>query len=207
MTEDLKERLSGIQSIVNSLKESSDLCSYLIYVFHNEFNVFERNYSITYLIRTLIDHQIIAFYKLMKSSEKHSFRKLLNIVSTSKGIGKYSKLENDLAKLDIFFTDSNFEKIRSRFLAHLDLNLTSEKADYISILSFSTKCIKYHSQLCKEFDFKKRRSKNIIKSFDEILNELRRLESAKAYCYVNFIKKKRTVKINELARIFKQNHS
>lgn len=207
MNEDINKRLSGLELIINSLKESSDLCSYLIYVFHKEFNVFENNYAISFIIRTLIEQQIMGYYKLMKSSEKHSFQKLINIANTSIGKPKITSLQNELSKLDITYSNSSFEKIRSKFLAHLDINLTSEKSDLISIITFSSNCIDYYNLLCKEFGYKKSRRKNIINSFDEILNNLRQLESVKAHCYVNFIKKKRTVKINELTKIFKQSYS
>jgi len=99
--------------------------------------------------------QIIDFYKLIGKNEKFSFTKIINISRGLKLDINYEIVEDKTTELKYEYDKTNFETVRSKYLAHQDLKVPEIKTDLTSIESFTKKAIKLYHLFFEEFNKEK----------------------------------------------------
>lgn len=207
MTKEIEIRLQGQEFIFQSLYYNSELSQHLIFLINREFPEFRENFALRLLIKNSIESQILEFYKLLKTEEKFSFQKILNIAKNSKLKINYSILENKIKELNNHYVKSEFETIRSKYIAHQDLNTLSLNTDQISLSKFNLELENLFSLFCKIFNKEISSKTDICKSVDKIFNKIRSLEEINALCFATELKKGKSVKLSELDKIINKSSS
>lgn len=167
------ERIEGISYIINSINNNFDLHNYLWIDLHdNSFNI-NTNNGLFWIWNNTLSSLLIDFYKLMKENEKFSFKKLINICSQNRESINYSEINTKLDSLSKKYDYNNFELIRSKILAHQDLNVPEQKSKILKINNFIEEINEFFIFLCSELNYQPTTtnsdiSKHLQKIFDRL---------------------------------------
>lgn len=185
MNQDVKKRLSGLENIFQNVHENMEVLEFLIVnLFPEKFNA-QNNKFLMWLWRTTTSQQIIAFYHIMHKEQKHSFQKILNLLIQQKIKINYNELNRMLNELNEEYSLSQFETVRSKYLAHKDINVEQIKTEMQSVRKFTESLIEVQRFLLSELKLPLQIFNNEVKlSLWEIFGEIN--EYGNLLSYLNF---------------------
>jgi len=199
MEKEIEDRLTGLESIIYGLHHNLELLEYISYGLHREpFNL-SNNFGLVWIWRSIMANQIVDFYKVITKDEKFSFTKIINISRDLKCEIDYKLVENGTKKLMEEYDKTDFETVRSKYIAHQDLNSTAIKTDLPTIGSFTKNIIEFSYVFFKEFKKEKiELSSDTMDSFKKIFETIDEYEKAKAFLVGSQIKGHDKIEISKL---------
>lgn len=205
MKKEIRDRLLGLEDIIERLHHNSELMEYMSFNLHHKPFSLSNNLGLHWIWGQTMGNQILDFYKVMHKEEKFSFTKIINVARGLKCEVNYELLEKKTKALRDEYDKTNFERVRSKYLAHQDLSLTEERTDLITIDSLTEKIIDLFHTFSKEFKGRKVKFPNtIVNSFKKVFDEIDEYERVKAFLWVEEIKGHNVVKISQLAKSIKK---
>ena len=189
MKKEIRYRLNGLEFIIHNLHHNVELMKYMSFNLHKEpFNLFN-NIGLYWIWGQTISNQILDFYKVMGKDEKYSFAKIINVAKGLESEVNYDLLEKETNTLKAQYDKTDFEKVRSKYIAHQDLRVPEIKADLLTTLSLTEKVIEVFLLFSKEFKGRKvNLSDHVVKSFHEIFRTIDEYEWVKAVLIAEQIK-------------------
>jgi hypothetical protein len=155
MKKEIRYRLNGLEFIIHNLHHNAALMKYMSFNLHKEpFNLFN-NIGLYWIWGQTISDQILDFYKVMRKDEKFSFPKIINVAKELKSEVNYNLLEKETNALKTQYDKTDFEKVRSKYIAHQDLRVPQIKTDLLTTLSLTEKTIEVFLLFSKEFKGRK----------------------------------------------------
>jgi len=202
MNDEMKLRIKGLEIIVQELHHNNNLMQFMSFNLHKKpFNLFN-NFGLYWIWSNIMGIQIINFYKTIGKHEKFSFIKLINVAKENKVIVNYDLIARKTNQLVDNYEKTNFETVRSKYLAHQDLNIPEIKTDILTIDKFTQEVDSLFSLFCIEFNFKRNGiSRDVIESFNEIFSAIDEYEKIKTYLLVTQLEGKTNVEISTLKKI------
>jgi len=184
----MEERLTGLESIIQTLDCNIKLLEYMSFDLHQkQFNLYN-NMGLLWIWKSILESQIINFYKLNIVSEKFSFKKVLNLLRVNEQDVDYENLEMMIQDLKDDFDKYQFALIRSKYLAHQDICDGEVRTDLLIIRMHTDKTIILFKTMISEIQKEhKEFSDDILNSFKEIFEKMN--ESEKVSAYKNAAKK------------------
>lgn len=147
---------------------------------------------------------IIDFYKLVKRDEKYSFPKIINIARGLKSRIEYDKLDDATTKLIDHYDQADYELVRSKYIAHQDINVPEVKTDLGSMSDFTNEAIGLFQLLLSELNVKPTEFESeILDSFKDIFDTIDEYEKVKAFLMVSEMQGNMQIDIKELAKFAK----
>jgi len=206
MNLELEDRIKGLESIIHGLYQNNSLLQYMSFNLHKEpYNLFN-NIGLYWIWINIMGIQILDFYKTVGKHEKFSFIKLLNFSKELKVIADFELLEKKTKQFIESYNNTKFEIVRSKYLAHQDLNAPEIRTDLNSIESLTQEIIALFELYIKEFGYKKNEiSKRIIDSINEIFTTVNEYDKLKSYLIASRIKGIDKVAISYLKEITNSN--
>jgi hypothetical protein len=201
----IEERLHGLEHIVHSIHHNIDLLEFMAYNLHKErFNLFN-NLGLNYIWGSLMGEVLLDFYKVSNRREKHSFQKILNFSKELKFKIEYEKIQEKIDLLTKFYGKSDFETVRSKYLAHQDLGVSEIKTDLPSLKKFKAIIFELFDLITGQFGRKNVDFHNDVKSsFSEIFNAIDEYDEISGFLLANAIKGAKTVEISEIQAIIEK---
>jgi len=205
MEEEIENRLLGLESIIHGMYHNLELMKYMSYNLHKDrFNLFN-NLGLYWIWGLIMADQIIDFYKIIHKNEKFSFTKIINISKSFKCDINYELVEDKKTELKDEYDKTDFETVRSKYIAHQDLNMPEIKTDLTSISLFTEKAIELYHLFFEEFKKEKTNfSNDVINSFKEIFDEIDEYDKVKAFLMAAEIEGKDSIEISKLAEFIKE---
>ena len=178
---------------------------YMSFGLHKEpFNLFN-NLGLHWIWGQTMSNQIMTFYKVMVKDEKYSFVKIINIAKDNKCDVDFNLLEKETTALKVEYDKTNFETLRSKYIAHQDLKIPEAKADLLTIISLTEKIIDLFLLFSKEFKGRKVKfSNHIVDSLDKVFETIDEYEWLKAFFIAEFLKGNDTVKLSKIKTVMKE---
>ena len=201
----IEERLHGLEHIIHSIHHNIDLLEFMAYNLHKErFNLFN-NLGLNYIWGSLMGEVLLDFYKVSNRREKHSFQKILNFSKELKFKIEYEKIQGKIDQLTEFYEKSDFETVRSKYLAHQDLGVPEIKTDLPSLKTFKAIIFELFDLITGQFGRKNVDFHNDVKSsFSEIFNAIDEYDEISSFLLANAIKGAKTVEISEIQAIIEK---
>ena len=141
----------------------------------------------------------------MVKDEKYSFVKIINIAKDNKCDVDFNLLEKETTALKVEYDKTNFETLRSKYIAHQDLKIPEAKADLLTIISLTEKIIDLFLLFSKEFKGRKVKfSNHIVDSLDKVFETIDEYEWLKAFFIAEFLKGNDTVKLSKIKTVMKE---
>lgn len=202
LPEDVGERLEGQESIVHGLHHNLGTINYLTFDLHNEPFSASNNVALSWICRSLLTDILVDFYKLLKPNEKYSFEKILNVAQNN-GVGlDYPALRAQVATTKDDYAATPFEQVRSRYIAHQDINVPVLETDLWDVIAFNKKVVDLFFTINQAFgreitDF----SEDVVQACKEIFNTIDEYERVKAHLIVEQIEGKKVTSINDIAKL------
>lgn len=205
MKNEIRYRLNGLESIVHHLHHNAELLKYLSVNLHRKtFNLFN-NPGLYWVWGQTMGNQILNLYKVVVKDEKFSFIKILNIAKELKCKVNYVLLEKKISLLKDKYDKTNFETVRSKYVAHQDLRVPEMETNLFSIISLTDQTIELFLLFSKEFKGRKVKLTNfIVESVDKIFNTVDEYERVQGFLIAEQIKGNRTVKISRIATVINE---
>lgn len=202
MNEEIKNRFEGLESIIHGLHHNNGLMQFMSFGLHKEpFNL-QSNLGLYWIWGNIMGIQILDFYKTIGKHEKFSFVKLINVAKENKIKVDYELIEKMTNQLIVSYEETEFETVRSKYLAHQDLKVPEIKTNLLSIDKFTKEIDNLFSTYSKEFKYDRNEiSKNVVESFGEIFNTIDEYDRLKGYLIAAQIKGEETVNISNLKDI------
>jgi len=201
----MEERLNGLESIIHSLDCNIKLLECISYDLHNERFSLNNNIGLYWVWKSILESQIIDFYKLNVATEKFSFQKTLNLVKDSKAKIDYEKLDKMIKTLKADFDKNQFDIIRSKYLAHQDIGAPEVKTDLIIVRKFTDQTISLFQFLFSEIKREYQKfSDDILNSFKVIFERIDEYEKVSAFIMEADIKGEKTINISKLEEAIKK---
>jgi len=200
----IEERLYGLEHIIHSIYHNIQLLEFMSKNLHNErFNLFN-NLGLHYIWSSLMGEVILDFYKLSNKNEKHSFQKILNVSKEQKCKIQFTLIQSEIDELFEQYAASDFDTVRSKYLAHQDIKVPEIKTGLDSLIKFKDKAFHIFQTLTQEFkrenvDF----NSDVKNSFSEIFNAIDEYDEISSFLLAKAIKGEETVKISEIQEILK----
>ena len=202
MPEDFKERLEGLENIIHGVYHNVEILICLAIGLHKSKYGLHSNKGLLWIWSNTMAIQIIDFYKLINAREKFSFRKIVNVANNLKIKADYEKLEKEIDEIIKIYTEQNYEAVRSKYLAHQDLNVPEIRTDLNGINQFSKKSIEIFQLFSEEFEFETKNFDKVIESsFEEIFETIEKLEELNLLIFKKLFENEETVEISELQKI------
>ena len=188
------ERIEGVNSIIISIKINSELHNFLWIELHrNPFNIYNNN-GLYWIWSSTMSTLLIDFYKLMKTNEKFSFKKLINICIENKEPINCSELNKRLDSLNLKYDENNFELIRSKILAHQDINVTEQRTDLLKLKEFIDEIIEFYDFFCFELKYISQNSKlNVLEDLKLIFDRLDECDKISSYLITKQLQGKKSL--------------
>lgn len=201
----IEERLHGLEHIVHSIHHNIDLLEYMNYNLHRErFNLFD-NLGLKHIWGSLMGEVLLDFYKVSNRREKHSFQKILNFSEELKFKIEFKKIQEKIDHLTEFYEKTDFETVRSKYLAHQDLSVPEILIEFPSFKKFREIVIKLFDLITGQFGRKNEEFHNDVKnSFSEIFSTIDEYDEISSFLLANAIKKEKTVEISEIQAIIEK---
>jgi len=205
MKKEIRYRLDGLEIVVHNLHHNAELMKYMSFNLHKEpFNLFN-NHGLYWIWGQTMSNQILNFYKAIVKDEKFSFAKIINVAKEIKSEADYELLERETNALKAQYDQTDFEKVRSKYIAHQDLRVPEIRTDLLTMISLTEKTIELFLLFSKEFKGRKvNLSDHIVKSFNKIFSTIDEYEWVKAFLIAKRIKGNDTVRISEIASSLKE---
>ncbi|WP_298248347.1 hypothetical protein [uncultured Christiangramia sp.] len=205
MPEDFKERLEGLENIIHGVYHNVEILIFMAFGLHRSTHSLHSNKSLIWIWSNTMAIQIIDFYKLINAREKFSFIKIINIAKNLKIKADYDKLEKGIDEITKIYTDQNYEAVRSKYLAHQDLNVPEIRTDLKGINQFSKKAIEIFHIFSEEFEYDTTEfDKEIESSFKEIFETIEKLENLNLFIFKKISGNEKLVEISELQKIIEK---
>lgn len=153
MNKEIEERMCGINYLIHRVSINSEMINYLWFeLFYYNKNI-ALNRGIVYLKDILMQNLIIEINKLLNSTEKFSFIKLLNICR-DKGVIylNYENMSSMITELSIEYA-SKYSTLRNQFFAHQDLKFETGKVKITELITFADKVITFFQYLSQLLNF------------------------------------------------------
>lgn len=204
MKKEIEYRLFGLESIIHGLHQNLKLMEYISYGLHQKtFNLYN-NLGLFWIWHLIMGNQIIDFYKVIAMNEKFSFSKIVNISRDLKCEINFKLVEKKIEELKDMYDKTDFETVRSKYLAHQDLRVPEIKTDLITIKSFTENIIELFRIFSEAFKRKMTIfSNDIVNSFKEIFDTVDEYEKVKAFLMFAEMKGQDTVEISKIAESIK----
>ncbi|MFD1316447.1 hypothetical protein [Namhaeicola litoreus] len=208
MKPELEERLVGLENIIHGIHHNLELMSFINYNLHREpFNL-GNNLGLFWIWTSLMASQILEFYKLTNKKEKFSFTKTINIAKENKCKADFVNLETKTKELVEIYDKSDYEAVRSKYLAHQDLNVPEIGTELKGIADFSKKSVELFTLFCNEFKREQTEfNPEITESFSQIFKTIDEYEKVKALLIARLIQGNETIAISEIQDIVNENNS
>jgi len=205
MKKEIRYRLNGLEGIIHNLHHNGQLMQYMSYGLHKEpFNLFN-NLGLHWIWGQTMASQIINFYKVVIKDEKFSFPKIINVAKELKSEVDYDLLEKETKALKAQYDTTDFETVRSKYIAHQDLRIKEIRTRLTTIISMTEKATELFLLFSKEFKGRKVHfTSHIVKSFDEIFDEIDEYRSVQTFLLAEQLKGHDTVKILTIANVIKE---
>jgi hypothetical protein len=202
MKPELEERLAGIENIIHGIYHNLEMMKYINYNLHKQpFNL-GNNLGLSWIWTSLMASQILEFYKLTNKKEKFSFIKTINIAKEQKCKADFDLLEAGAKEMVEVYAKSDYETVRSKYLAHQDLNVPEIGTDLKGISDFSKKAINLFTSFSVEFKREQTEfNTEIANSFSEIFKTIDEYEKVKALLIARLIQGKEVINISEIQDI------
>jgi len=202
MDEEFRSRLNGLESIIHSLHHNNGLLKFMSFNLHKEpFNLFN-NHGLYWIWVNIMGTQLLDFYKTIGKNEKYSFVKLTNVAREKKIKVDYESLESMTNHLIDSYEKTDFETVRSKYLAHQDVNVPEIKTDLISLDKFTQILDGCFTIFSKEFGIERAIvSNDIVDSFSLIFSTIDEYEKIKGYLVAVQIQGNTTVEISHLKKL------
>jgi len=201
----IEERLHGLEDILHSIHHNIDLLEFMTYKLHRErFNLFN-NLGLYYIWGSLMGEVLLDFYKVSNKREKHSFQKILNFSEELKFKIEFEKIQEKIDQLTEFYEKTDFETVRSKYLAHQDLSVPEILIELPSFKKFRQIVFELFDLITGQFRRKNVEiNNNVKKSFSEIFNAIDEYDEISSFLLVNTIKGEKTVNISEIQAIIEK---
>jgi hypothetical protein len=205
MKKEIRYRLNGLEAMIHSLHHNAKLMQYMSFGLHKEpFNLFN-NIGLHWIWGQTMGNQIMTFYKVMVKDEKFSFTKIINVAKELKCDVNFELLEKKTKALKAEYDKTNFETVRSKYIAHQDLGVPETRTDLLTIISFTEKTIELFLLFSKEFKGRKvKLSNHIVDSLDKVFETIDEYEWVKAFFIAELIKGSDTVKLSRIKAVVKE---
>lgn len=190
---------------MHRLHHTLGLLEYLSFELHDEpFNTYN-NIGLAWIWRSLLMNQIIDFYKVITDKEKYSFIKIMNLSKAEEISANYEEAERKLSDIKGMYDEHEFETIRSKYLAHQDLNVPKVQTDLFVVKKINEKIIELFNYLIAEYKKEKIEfTTDILDSFREIFSTIDEYEKVKAFLIAEQIKGNKSVEIVRIANAIKE---
>jgi len=205
MKKEIRYRLNGLESIIHNLHQNAELMQYMSFGLHQEsFNLFN-NLGLHWIWGQLMGSQIINFYKVMMNDEKFSFTKIINVAKELKSGINCESLEKETNVLKAEYDKTDFEAVRSKYIAHQDLGVPEIRTDLTLIISITEKAIELFLLFSKEFKGREvNLTHHVVNSFDKIFGILDEYEWVKAFLITERLNGHGIVKISSITKVIKE---
>ena len=205
MKKEIRYRLNGLEIIIHDLHHNAELMKYLSYGLHKEpFNL-DNNLGLRWIWRQELDNQVLSFYKVMVNNEKFSFAKIINVAKELKCKANYKLLEHETNTLKAEYDKTDFETVRSKYIAHQDLRAPVISADLLTIITLTDKTIELFLLFSKEFKGRKvDLSNNVVDSLNKIFETIDEYEWVKGFFIAELIKGSDTVKLSKIKAVVRE---
>jgi hypothetical protein len=205
MKKEIRYRLNGLEGMIHGLHHNAELMKYLSFNLHTEpYNLFN-NLGLYWIWGQTMGNQIMTFYKVMMKDEKFSFTKIINVAKELKCKVNYELLENETKALKAEYDKTDFEMVRSKYIAHQDLGVPETRTDLLTIISLTEKTIELFLLFSKEFKGRQVNfSNHVVDSLTKIFGSIDEYEWVKAFFIAERIKGNDTVRISRIAQVIKE---
>jgi hypothetical protein len=201
----MEERLIGLEKLIHYLDCNIKMLEYISFDLHNETFSLNNNIGLLWVWKSLLESQILEFYKLNIPTEKYSFQKIHNLLSESKAKIDYKQLLKLIKNLKQDFDKNQFDIIRSKYLAHLDIGAPEAKTDLVVVREFTYKAINIFLFIFSEIKRQATEfSNDVLNSFKEIFKRIDEYEKVSAYLMVAELNGEKTIEIEKLGVISKE---
>lgn len=200
----LSERIEVLRNIVWEVETYKDIIEYLSYDLHPTPSRIDNNEGLHFMWRSMMGLQILTLSKLIKDDGSFSFQKIINMASAKiKGFNKVG-FQEELDFIVHEFKENNLDKVRDKFLAHLDISANEIKTDIHMLSIHANQVVSMFNDLalalgCLEYEHDDR----CIKGIEGIFSELDEYERIKAFLMASEIQNRNEVSISEIAEAVK----
>jgi hypothetical protein len=204
MNTELKERIDGVEGIVFELTVNNEILKFLSFNLHKEsFNV-QNNLGLAWIWKQFLGLQVIALYKLFKEGEKHSFSKLLNILKVNGACNLDQAFLDPLVNLQSDYANKPYEAIRSKYLAHQDLNVPEMGVNLLEMDQLISKIFQWFNELKGRLGLAPlAETKSIHASLAEVFSCIDEYDEIKDFLLSKLLNGVKTVSISEIQDIIK----
>lgn len=205
MKKEIRYRLNGLESMIHSLHHNAKLLQYMSLGLHKEpFNLFN-NLGLYWIWGQTMGNQVMTFYKVMVKDEKFSFMKIINVARGLKCDVDFGLLKRETNALKAEYDKTNFETVRSKYIAHQDLEVPEARTDLLEIVSLTEKITELFLLFSKEFKGRKvKLSNHIVDSLDKVFETIDEYEWLKAFLRAEMIKGKDSVELSRVRAVAKE---
>lgn len=205
INEIIEERLFGLEHIIHSIHHNNELLEYMAYNLHNQrFNLFN-NLGLHYIWGSLMGIVILDFYKVTNKSEKHSFQKIINLSIEQKCSIDIETIQEKINTLTEFYDKTDFETVRSKYLAHQDIGVPQIKTELTLLYDFKKIVFELFELITREF---KRENvyfhSNVKNSLAEIFDVIDEYDKILGFLLAKAIDQEKTVEIAQIQEIIKR---
>lgn len=182
MNSQLDSRLLGLKNIIEDINENMSVIDFLIINLHSEKFNYANNNFIKWLWKTTVSQQIISLYHVIHDKEYHSFQKILNLSKEAKIMIDYEKLGLMIAEIKELYFKYELESVRSKFIAHKDINPKIIETDMKSVKFFTYKLINIYQNISEELNYSHSIPvSNVVLSMFEIFGHINQYENLLKY--------------------------
>lgn len=204
MSTELEERINRIESIVFELTANNEITNYLSFNPHDQCFGVRNNLGLAWIWKQFIGLQVIGLYKLFKEGEKHSFSKLLNILKANR-VGNVDQVLFDAqAALKSDYDAGPYEAIRSKYLAHQDLNAPEMRLHLMEMNKLISGLLQWFNDLKTSLGLKPvADATEITSSFAEVFSCIDEYDEVKGFLLANLLQGIETVPVTAIQDIIK----
>jgi hypothetical protein len=114
-------------------------------------------------------------------------------------------LEKKTKALKDAYDKTNFETVRSKYIAHQDLGIPETRTDLQIMVSLTDKTIELFFLFSKEFKGRKvKLSNHIVDAFDKVFETIDEYEWLKAFLIAEMIKRKDSVNLSKIRAVARE---
>ena len=203
MDSELRKRINGIEGIVVSLVTNWEISKFLNFDLHPKAVNIQNNEGLFWIWHQLLGLVVIDLYKLYKDTEKHSIAKLLNIANHKNHRIKQSLIKRADA-LKTSYSARQYEGIRSKFLAHQDLNVSRMGVDLTELDKLVLETRQWLVDLKKNQKLGcMHNNEEIHSSLVELFKSVDDWDDVQGFLLGKFLLRKKTVRISDIQKLIR----